>query len=271
MHHEVRKDSSNEITALIPAAGVASRISPLPCSKEIYPIGHYDQDTDGKTGAKVISSVLLENMISAGADSVYIIIRKGKWDIPDFFGNGEVYNANLAYLVTGPTKGAPFTVNTAYPFIKNKKVLFGFPDIFFETLNPFKVLLDRQQETGSDIVLGLYEAVNPRKMDMVKIDQEGNVKEIIIKPQKTDLKYTWIIAVWTPVFTQYLNDMLHDFNNKEYLLKASNELSEKEIFIGDIIQSSIRDKINVNSVLFHGDKYYDIGTTDGIEKINEIR
>jgi len=267
MHQEVSKDSVNDITALIPAAGYASRISPLPCSKEIYPIGHYDQDTDGKSGAKVISSVLLENMISAGAGSVYIIIRKGKWDIPEFYGNGEIYNANLAYLVTDPTKGAPFTINSAYPFIKNKKVLFGFPDIFFETVDPFKVLLDKQQETGSDIVLGLYEAVNPRKMDMVKIDHEGNVKEIIIKPQKTDLKYTWIIAVWTPVFTQYLNDTVQDINNKDYFLKTSAGFPEKEIFIGDIIQCSIRDKINVNSVLFHGDKYYDIGTVDGIEKL----
>lgn len=264
MHHEVSKDNSNDITALIPAAGYASRISPLPCSKEIYPIGHYDPKIDGKSGAKVISSVLLENMISAGAENIYIIIRKGKWDIPEFFGNGEIFDANLAYLVTDPTKGAPFTINTAYPFVKNKKVLFGFPDIFFETLNPFKTLLNKQQKTGSDIVLGLYEAVNPQKMDMVNFDKNSNVKEIEIKPVKTDLKYTWIMAVWTPLFTQYLNSIVKKINNSEIDFKSSAEDKEKELFIGDVIQMAIHDNLNVNSVLFPNDKYYDIGTVDGI-------
>jgi glucose-1-phosphate thymidylyltransferase len=31
-----------EIIGLIPAGGVAERLSPLPCSKEIYPIGFKD-------------------------------------------------------------------------------------------------------------------------------------------------------------------------------------------------------------------------------------
>jgi len=271
MNQGVNKGISNNITAIIPAAGYASRISPLPCSKEIYPIGHYDQRIEGKSGVKVISSVLIENMISAGADSVYIIIRKGKWDIPGFFGNGENYNANLAYLVTDPTNGTPFTINTAYPFVKNKKVLFGFPDIYFETFNPFKILLDKQKKAGSDVVLGLYKAANPQKMDMVKLDQESNVKEIKIKPVKTDLKFTWIFAVWTPRFTQYLNNFIQGISKTGHSLKDSTELKGEEIFIGDVIQSAIHDKLNVASVIFPDDKYYDIGTIDGLENIKKIK
>ena len=38
---------AKEIIGVVPAAGQAVRISPAPCSKEIYPIGLGDSSSDG--------------------------------------------------------------------------------------------------------------------------------------------------------------------------------------------------------------------------------
>ena len=66
---------SREVIGLIPAAGRASRISPLPCSKELYPVGFRTVDNDKNHRPKVISHYLLEQMRVANVKKAYIIIR----------------------------------------------------------------------------------------------------------------------------------------------------------------------------------------------------
>ena len=87
-----------KIVGLIPAAGIAERISPLPCSKEIFPIGI---QTNGrkKPRPKVVCTYLLEKMSAAGITKAHIILRKGKWDIPAYLGDGSIVNMHLSYLI----------------------------------------------------------------------------------------------------------------------------------------------------------------------------
>jgi glucose-1-phosphate thymidylyltransferase len=87
-----------EILGLVPAAGQATRISPLPCSKELYPVALQP----GKSGArpKVVSQYLFEHMRRAGIRKAYVILREGKWDIPAYFNDGmALLDMNLAYLM----------------------------------------------------------------------------------------------------------------------------------------------------------------------------
>jgi glucose-1-phosphate thymidylyltransferase len=64
-----------EIVGIVPAAGQATRISPLPCSKELYPIAL----RRGQSGArpKVVSHYLFEHMRQAGIRKAYVILREG--------------------------------------------------------------------------------------------------------------------------------------------------------------------------------------------------
>lgn len=110
------KQNTIECVGLIPAGGKAERISPLPCSKEIF------------------------------------------------------------------------------PFLKDKRVLFGFPDIILQPDDVFVRLMDRMKASNADIVLGLYLADNPQKMDMVDLKTDGTISDIHIKPLQTNLKWTWIVA-----------------------------------------------------------------------------
>ena len=61
------KSSRGEVIGLIPMAGQGARIAPLPCSKELYPIGL--QSVDGAEGLrpKVAGQYLLEKLKLAGS------------------------------------------------------------------------------------------------------------------------------------------------------------------------------------------------------------
>ena len=98
------------------------------------------------------------------------------------------------------------------------------------------------------MVLGLFPAGNFRKVGVVDFDQTGRVHKIIEKPQHTDLKYMWAIAVWSPQFTQFLH---------EYL---ANWIPEKELPVGDVIQAAIEAGLQVEAEPFPTGSYLDVGT-----------
>ena len=200
---------------LIPAGGQASRIAPLPCSKELFPIGFRPAEEGRSSRPKVVAHYLLEKMRFAGISKGYIVLRPGKWDIPAYFGDGSILNMHLAYLMLGVPFGVPFTLDQAYPFVRDATVAFGFPDILFEPEDGFVRLLARRSETRSDIILGLFPANHPSKEDTVDFDSRGIVRDITLRPSESTLRYTWGIAVWGPNFTEFLHGWVRDNRNTE--------------------------------------------------------
>lgn len=251
-----------EVIGLIPAAGTASRIAPLPCSKELYPVGFRQASSNGDIRPKVVSHYMFESMRSANIRKAFIILREGKWDIPKYFGDGEMLDMDLAYLMMDLPYGAPFTLDQAYPFVKDSIIALGFPDILFEPGDAYRKLLSRQAETDADIVLGLFPAANPHKTDMVELDETGKIRALHIKPEHTHLTYTWQIAVWTPFFTSYMHSYVS--NKKE---KSSGYNYKKELFVGDVIQEAIHDDVHIDYVIFLNGSCTDIGTPEDLMSI----
>lgn len=246
-----------ERIGLMPAAGFATRLAPLPCSKEIFPVGFHYSGEAGDGRPKVACHYLLENMAKAGASKAYVILRPEKWDIPFYLGSGKFLGLNLAYLMTEQTPGTPFTLDRAFPFVDRALILFGFPDIIFGPEDAFLQLIGRQINSRADIVLGLYRAQQPHKMDMVAFDPIGRIREIVIKPCTTDLEYTWIIAVWTSVFTRFMHAFLSEKSAVE------NGIT-KELYMGDVIRAGIREGLSAETVTFEDGNYVDIGTPEDL-------
>ena len=132
-----------EVLGLIPAGGQATRLAPLPCSKELYPIGFHAIDGDGSVRPKPVCMYLLEKMRAAGVTRAYIVLRKGKWDIPAYLGDGSILNMHLAYLMMRSFFGVPYTSDQVRPFLQNALVAFGFLDIMFGSDDVFMQLLAR--------------------------------------------------------------------------------------------------------------------------------
>jgi len=257
-----RQESVREIVGLMPAGGQARRIAPLPISKELFPIGFRSVDEDGSLRPKVACHYLLEKMRKASIKKVYIVLGEGKWDIPAYLGDGEMLDMHFAYLIMRQPFGVPYTLNQAYPFLGNGVIALGFPDILFEPDDAFVKLLSFQGKTKADVVLGLFPADQPQKVDMVDLDDCGQVRQLVIKPPQTHLKYTWGCAVWTPAFTQLMHEYLLTLQDHQ---KTGVPLSSrKELFIGDVFQVAVNSGLRVTAIHLSDQPYLDIGTPEDL-------
>lgn len=247
-----------EVIGLIPAAGLATRLSPLPFSKELFPIGFGADNKSHNLIPKVVCHYLLEKMRLAGITRAYVIIREGKWDVPNYFGDGSRLDMRLAYLMMGLPYGVPYTLDQAHPFVEDAIVAFGFPDIFFESDQAFVQLLAHQEAKKMDVVLGLFPSDQPQKVDMVVLAEDGGIERIVIKDQQSDLRYSWGIAVWTPVFSDFMHQYLAESKEKA--------IHRPELFMGDVLNKAIQEGIKVEGVFISDKPFLDIGTGDDLLK-----
>jgi len=243
-----------EVIGLIPAAGKATRLSPLPCSKELFPIGFKASSRGHNLIPKVVCHYLLEKMRLAGITNAYIVIREGKWDIPAYFGDGSILDMHLAYLMMGLPFGVPYTLNQAYPFVQDAIIALGFPDILFEADDAFDQLLAYQAAREIDVILGLFPCKQSRKADMVVLGDEGRVERVVIKPRETNLRFSWAVAVWTPVFSRFMHEYLSALEEKA--------ARQPELFVGDVFNAAIQEGLRVEGVLVSDKPFLDIGTGD---------
>jgi len=261
------KRADREVIGLLPAGGKATRVAPLPCSKELYPVGFHSVGEGRGLRPKVISHYLLEKMRLANIKKAYIILREGKWDIPTYFADGKMLDMHLAYLMMNLPFGVPYTLDQAYPFVEDAIVALGFPDMIFQPDNAFGQLLAKGEESNADIVLGLFPAHQPHKTDMVELDDHGRICSIEIKPDRTQLFYAWEIAVWTPVFTRFMHDYVSSEQRRCSKEKAGTSLQvQNEMQVADVIQAAIQNDMHVDSVVFKDGSCLDIGTPEDMMK-----
>src|SRR5262249_54782833 len=252
------KEAQREVIGLIPAGGHATRIAPLPFSKELYPIGFRPVDGGRSVRPKVVCHYLLEKMLIAGITKAYIVLRNGKWDVPAYLGDGTILDMDLAYLVIQRSPGVPYTLDQAYPFVQDALVAFGFPDILFQPDDAFTQLLTYQKDSQPDFLLGLFPADQPQKVDMVDLDDDGRVRQIALKPRRSQLRYTWAIAVWTPLFTQFLH---------EYVAARKTSLAtQPEVSVGHVVQAAIEAGLRVEAVPVSDEPFVDIGAPEDLSR-----
>ncbi|MCU1675255.1 MAG: Nucleotidyl transferase [Frankiales bacterium] len=252
--------TGGDVIGLVPCAGHATRVAPLPGSKELFPVGLREL-ADGSQKVAVVSQLLLEKMAVGGVRRAFLLLRSGKWDIPAYYGDGSALGMDVGYLMMGRPFGPPYTVDQAHPFVRDSRVAFGFPDILLSPPDPFGAALRRLDEVGADVVVGLFRAHDTRVSDMVEVDADGRVRDVVIRPMETDLTWGWMFAVWGPRFTEFLH---------EYVAEPTPGLVAEppaELTVGEVIQAAVRAKLHVSSVTFPDGRYLDIGTADGMRRV----
>ena len=248
---------------LVPAAGNASRLAPLPCSKEILPVGF--QARDGLEGPRPMAACehLLGSMQQGGARRAYIVLRDGKWDIPAYLGDGQEIGLQLAYLVGRVPFGVPFTLDQAYDFVRGHRVACGFPDILTEPQDVFGPLLARLEATEAAVALALFPADDPQLMDQVRVDGDGRVRRIQVKPGRERLDCGWVAAAWGPEFTELLRAWVVDAFEH---IRRHGAL-DREPHLGDVLQAAIDADLIVQGVDFPAGSFTDIGAPERLSSI----
>jgi glucose-1-phosphate thymidylyltransferase len=257
-----------EVVGLIPAAGQAKRLQPFPCSKELFPVGFTKDPESGLPRPKVAAHYLLEKFQTAGIGKTYVVIREGKWDIPHYFREGDGVGMSLAYLVIPGSLGPPDTLDRAYSFIAHNRIAFGFPDILFDPQDAFTTLIEKQEQCGAEIVLGLHRIEDPRSWDMVETTEDGRVRSIVMKPAATALTWGWHFAVWTPVFSDFLHRFLRSDETKRNFTRLADKANDPggDLAMGVVLQAALKEGLSMYSVAFPGERYLDIGTPENLAR-----
>jgi glucose-1-phosphate thymidylyltransferase len=234
-------------------------------SKELFPVG-FGATPEGRPRPKAVCEYLLERMAIAGAQQVFIVLRPGKWDIPAYLGDGSAFGIRTAYLVVHVPFGVPFTLDQSFPFVGERWVALGFPDILFWPDNAYAVVIQRLRDGAADAVLGLFPTDEPEKVGVVDVDITGRVHGIYEKSGRTDLPYMWAIAVWKPSFTKFLHNYVATALRTMSFERGPPKTSASyiETPIGDILHAAIGAGLRLEAEIFHEGRYIDIGTPENL-------
>lgn len=149
------------IIGLIPAAGRAARLQPLPCSKEVYPIG-----------GRPVMDYLVERLRRGGCSELRVVTRPEKRDVSE---NGERHGARVIHAA--PSSPARSLLAGMRGLDDQDLLLFGYPDSIWEPLDGFRALVDLV-EAGSEVALGLFRTDGVERPDVVELTDSGTVAGI---------------------------------------------------------------------------------------------
>jgi glucose-1-phosphate thymidylyltransferase len=250
-----------EVIGLVPMAGRATRLAPLPFSKELYPIGYEAAGADREPRPKAVCRYVLAQMRMAGVRKAFLVLRSGKWDIPAYLGDGASLGLDLAYLLMRLPYGVPYTIDQAFAFVRHARIAFGFADIVYQPDDLYVRLLARQAKHKADVVLAIFPAVDPSKVSVVELDQRQRVVRIVEKPRRTDLRQIWAAAVWGPRFTSFLHDHLGMMDPDRMIEDASKGSTlRNDVPLSIVLQAAIGQGLLVEGEIIPDGRYFDIGT-----------
>lgn len=248
----------DEPVGVIPGGGAATRLAPLPCSKELLPIGF--RPTPSGPRPKVVASYLLDSFTEAGVGEVFWLLDRGKADVMSYFGSGAAFGTRLAYVAVDCSPSVVHTVDSARAFLRDRPVVFGFPDIIFEPAALARRVWERLRSGGADVVLGAVFAPAEQIADRVLVGPAGRVLEVRVKPLDSPWPDAWILAAWAPGFTRFL----HDWLEEQQARTARGAPPPAELYMGHAVQAAIDAGMSVLVETLHDGSFIDAGTAAGL-------
>ncbi len=249
---------TERLIGVVPAAGMGRRLFPYPHAKELFPVGYQEIEVNGRREKrpKVISQYLIESIIAAQVEDIFFIIGPGKYDIMSYYGNGQAYGANFAYLLQEELLGMPYAIDLIWPWLRGTEtVVMGMPDTVVEPRDSFRQLISAHTDARADLTLGLFRTHNPSKFGMIDIDADHNVIAHIDKPAHTNFPWMWGITCWGPAFTELLHTTL----------QSVRPSGGSEIILGNLFDRALEMGLRVKGLPFANGHYLDIGTYDDLK------
>jgi glucose-1-phosphate thymidylyltransferase len=220
---------------VVPAAGYATRLQPLPYSKEVYPIG-----------GRPIMDYLVERMRLAGSSEIRVVTRPEKLDVVE----------NAARQGATVVEGHPDSLAESF-FIGMKDVddddivLLGFPDSIWEPSDGYSRIIELLDD-GCEVALGLFQTNEPERCEVVTLREAGAESGLIagieLRPPAPTSNLIWGCAA-APA--SVLRGLEHEREPGEYF----NRLCLKDAVAG----------------VWLSDRYVDIGTREGLREALAIR
>jgi glucose-1-phosphate thymidylyltransferase len=160
------------IVGVVPAAGQASRLGPLPCSKELLEVA-----------GRPVMDYLVERMRTANPAEITVVTRSDKTDVVE-------HSRDLGARVV---QGKPGSVGESIALglegtEPDDVVLIGFPDTLWEPVDGFSRLVAGLG--GYEAALGLFRTADLSRSDVV-VEEDERVRAIEVKPATPSSDLIW--------------------------------------------------------------------------------
>ena len=167
------------VVGVIPAAGHATRLQPLDCSKEVYPVA-----------GRPVMDYLVERMRLAPCSEIRVVTRPDKVDVID---NARRHGATI---VEGRPASLAESILLGVRGLPDEGVVaIGFPDSIWEPVDGFASVL-ALLANGWDVALGLFRGSETWRYEPVVLEAE-RVTRIEFKPPRSSSDWLWGCAAAT--------------------------------------------------------------------------
>jgi glucose-1-phosphate thymidylyltransferase len=163
-----------EIVGVVPAAGYATRMQPLACSKEVYEI-------DGRP----VMDYLVDRMRIGGCTDLRVVTRPEKEDV---ITHARALGATV--ILARPATVSDSLLGGMDGLEDDDVVLIGFPDTLWEPDTGYGPLVEAVR-AGCDVALGLFRTGDLRRSDVVAFDDSGGIAGIEVKPEQPPSEWIW--------------------------------------------------------------------------------
>jgi glucose-1-phosphate thymidylyltransferase len=159
---------------VIPAAGYATRLQPLDCSKEVYPIH-----------GRPVMDFLVERMRRGGCSELRVVTRPEKRDVVDY---ARAVGARV--IEDQPSSPGASLIAGLEDLAEDDLVLFGYPDSIWEPADGFRPMVDLVA-AGTVIALGLFRTEQVDRPDVVTLSDSGIVTAIDVGSEEPPSNLMW--------------------------------------------------------------------------------
>jgi glucose-1-phosphate thymidylyltransferase len=162
------------VVGIVPAAGHATRLQPLPVSKEILPIR-----------GRPVMDYLIERMRAAPCSELRVVTRPEKEDVTR---HAESLGAVVVHA--NPRSVSESLLAAMGDLSPTDIVLFGFPDTIWEPVDGYRRLV-QAMGTTYDIALGLFRTDEPERADVVRFTDSWLITAVEVKWEHPSSNWVW--------------------------------------------------------------------------------
>lgn len=182
---------------VILAGGTGTRLRPITHTgpKQLIPVAN-----------KPVLEYAIKDFIEAGIYEIGIILgTKGRKTIQEYFDDGSDFGIEITYIVQGKPLGLAHAIGCAEDFVGDDSFVVYLGDNLMR--DGITKLIDDFETEGYSAGIGLQEVDEPSRYGVVDVDEEGNVIQLIEKPDDPPSNLALIgIYVFTPaIFDQIVN------------------------------------------------------------------
>lgn len=228
------------------SGGTGSRLRPITHTgpKQLVPVAN-----------KPVLEYAIEDLNTAGITDIGVILgNKGRDEIQELLGDGSKYGVDITYIVQGNPLGLAHAAGCARDFVGDDDFVMYLGDNILKSGVTDLVESFEAGDYGAGIAL--QEVENPQAFGIADVDDEGNVTELIEKP---DDPPTNLALIGMYVFSPAVFDAIDD-------LKPS---WRGELEITDAIQSLLEDGFAIDSHVVTG-WWKDTGKPEDILEANRL-